>query len=216
MEQSFVTLSANGMYAESSGPSSESMGNSFPTTPSPRNHNTSRSIYHMSELAEIAADLEEATNCALPGLGRSETRYTGSRSDAMGRRQPTRSLTKPWLILTEAPLMDIMSKVLALVNDAGQEGKLLIVYYAGHAAMNDARQQIWLRTGRLHEGSLEWFAIQPLILNTKADVLFILDCCAAASATVSSRSAIAMKETIAACGFEAQAPSPQLILSPLL
>ena len=53
--------------------------------------------------------------------------------------------TTEWLIPTVNPLVDIMSKVLALVNELGLENKLLIIYYAGHAAMNEARQQIWLR-----------------------------------------------------------------------
>lgn len=53
--------------------------------------------------------------------------------------------TTEWLIPTENPLVDIMTKVLALVNSPGLENKLLIIYYAGHAAMNEARQQVWLR-----------------------------------------------------------------------
>jgi hypothetical protein len=55
---------------------------------------------------------------------------------------------------------------------------------------------------------LEWFAIQPLFLNAKADVLFLLDCCSAASAATSSHIATGTKETIAACAFEAAAPEP--------
>lgn len=55
---------------------------------------------------------------------------------------------------------------------------------------------------------MEWFAIQPLFLNSKADVLFLLDCCAAASAATTSINITGTKQTIAACGFEAQAPEP--------
>ncbi len=58
---------------------------------------------------------------------------------------------------------------------------------------------------------MEWFAIQPLFLKVKADVLFLLDCCSAASAASAvsiSHNVTGTKETIAACGFEAQAPEP--------
>ena len=38
--------------------------------------------------------------------------------------------------------------------------------------------------------------------------MFLLDCCAGASATTTSQNVVGTKETIAACGFEAQAPEP--------
>lgn len=53
--------------------------------------------------------------------------------------------TTIWLIPTEDPLENIMGKALGLVNEAGTEGTLLVVYYAGHAAMNEARQHVWFR-----------------------------------------------------------------------
>jgi hypothetical protein len=62
--------------------------------------------------------------------------------------------TTEWLIPTSNPLMDIMAKVIALVNSPGFENKLLIIYYAGHAAMNEARQQIWLRYVSYHASRL--------------------------------------------------------------
>jgi hypothetical protein len=65
-----------------------------------------------------------------------------------------------------------------------------------------------LRTGRPNEGKLEWFALQQYFLNVKADVLFLLDCCSAASAATSSQTAVGTKETLAACGFESEAPEP--------
>jgi hypothetical protein len=53
--------------------------------------------------------------------------------------------TTTWFIPTERPLAAIMSKSLALVNESEKDGKLLIIYYAGHAEMNDSREQVWLR-----------------------------------------------------------------------
>lgn len=64
------------------------------------------------------------------------------------------------------------------------------------------------RTGNWNDGSLEWFAVQPLLVNAKADVLFLLDCCAAASAAAPSNTTVGIKETIGACAFESRAPEP--------
>jgi len=55
---------------------------------------------------------------------------------------------------------------------------------------------------------LKWSAVQELFLEVKADVLFLLDCCAAASAATTSPNVVGTKETIAACGFEHRAPEP--------
>jgi hypothetical protein len=53
--------------------------------------------------------------------------------------------TTTWLIPAEDSLENIMGKTLDFVKESGKEGKLVIVYYAGHAAMNEARQQVWFR-----------------------------------------------------------------------
>jgi hypothetical protein len=53
--------------------------------------------------------------------------------------------TTTWLIPTENSLQNIMGKALRFTTTFGMEGNLVIVYYAGHGAMNDARQQVWFR-----------------------------------------------------------------------
>jgi hypothetical protein len=53
--------------------------------------------------------------------------------------------TTIWFIPTEDSLQNIIRKALGLVKEAGNEGKLLVIYYAGHAAMNEARQHVWFR-----------------------------------------------------------------------
>jgi hypothetical protein len=84
--------------------------------------------------------------------------------------------------------------------------------YSEHTSSRDCKVVLMptLRTGRENEGTLEWFALQQYFLNTKADVLFLLDCCSAASATTSSQTEVGTKETLAACGFESKAPEPGL------
>jgi hypothetical protein len=139
--------------------------------------------------------------------------------------------TRTWLIPTNNPLQKIMANTLALFDEPGMEDSLLIVYYGGHAAMSDDRQQMWyryvhslilllppnrvssvnynLRTRKLNEGSLKWSAVQELFLvELKSDVLFLLDCCAAASSATKCPTVLGTKETIGACGFEAIAPVP--------
>ena len=137
---------------------------SLPTTPLASTHDTSRSIYHMSELSEFAVNLEEAANAVLPQPRRSESRYTHVEVVLMRWDDDNRLgvwceledlakmfsngygfKTRTWLIPTGDPLMNVMSKTLDLIKEAGQEGKLLVVYYAGHAAMNDSREQVWFR-----------------------------------------------------------------------
>jgi hypothetical protein len=66
--------------------------------------------------------------------------------------------TTIWLIPTEDPLQEVMGKVLSLVKEAEKDGRLLIVYYAGHAAMDEARQQVWFRYV-YHPGSLQYMEI---------------------------------------------------------
>jgi hypothetical protein len=71
-----------------------------------------------------------------------------------------------WLIPTEDPLPDIMGKTLTLVKEAGTEGKLLVVYYAGHAAMNEARQQVWFRYVFVDLSLMHWLIHNSLINTT--------------------------------------------------
>jgi hypothetical protein len=51
--------------------------------------------------------------------------------------------TETWLIPTKSPLMKIMAKALQFVGDYESEDTLLIVYYGGHARINEARQSTW-------------------------------------------------------------------------
>ncbi len=51
--------------------------------------------------------------------------------------------TETWLIPTESPYMKVMGKALQFVSDYQSEDTLLIVYYGGHAKINEARQSTW-------------------------------------------------------------------------
>ena len=54
--------------------------------------------------------------------------------------------------------------------------------------------------------TVRWSAIQSVFEEAKSDVLFLLDCCAAAGAAPDGGQGVI--ETIAACGFETWAPGP--------
>ncbi|KAH7409760.1 hypothetical protein BKA64DRAFT_665795 [Cadophora sp. MPI-SDFR-AT-0126] len=226
-EEEFITIAANGMQPDSYSSLSDSIGTSSMTTPSPRTHDTSHSIYHLKDISEFAAQLDQAAQGVFPNRTGSKVRYQDIQvvlirwndDNRLGVSCELEDLCKvfergygfqttTWLIPAEDPLENVMGRALDLVKESGKEGKLVIVYYAGHAAMNEARQQVWYRTGNPKDSSLEWFAIQPLFLKAKADVLFLFDCCAAASAATVTSNIFGTKETIAACGFEAQAPEP--------
>jgi hypothetical protein len=51
--------------------------------------------------------------------------------------------TETWLVPTESPYMKMMSKALQFVGDHQSGDTLLIVYYGGHAKINEARQSTW-------------------------------------------------------------------------
>ncbi|KAN0110375.1 hypothetical protein V8E51_006762 [Hyaloscypha variabilis] len=99
-----------------------------------------------------------------------------------------------------------MEEVLDFVKYYKQSDSLLIVYYGGHGAINSARQASWMCNAQPESPSVNWSAIQTLFENCTCDVLFLLDCCAAAGATPESGQRTI--ETIAACGFETWAPGP--------
>lgn len=53
--------------------------------------------------------------------------------------------TTTWKIPTEDPLSSIMDTALTLRKEIDTEETLVIVYYGGHAFMNEDRQQMWAR-----------------------------------------------------------------------
>ena len=51
--------------------------------------------------------------------------------------------TETWLIPTDSPDRKIMRKALDFIDDHESEDTLLIVYYGGHATINQAQQATW-------------------------------------------------------------------------
>jgi hypothetical protein len=51
--------------------------------------------------------------------------------------------TERWLIPSKNPHLKLMSKAIDLVEEHDENDDLVIVYYAGHAYINAARQATW-------------------------------------------------------------------------
>ncbi|KAL5319401.1 hypothetical protein ACEPPN_012453 [Leptodophora sp. 'Broadleaf-Isolate-01'] len=178
----------------------------------------------MKDIGEFAEALETSANRALPNRGL--TRYKEVEvlllrweEDELEVEWELNDLakvfgdygfnTETWLIPTKSPLRKMMAKALEFIDDHETPDTLLIVYYGGHAKINEARQSTWSCTRNMNYSSFEWNACQSLFEQSISDTLFLFDCCSAAAAASSVPSRTnAITETIAACGWETWAPEP--------
>ncbi|KAL1846247.1 hypothetical protein VTK73DRAFT_321 [Phialemonium thermophilum] len=100
-----------------------------------------------------------------------------------------------------------MLKVGDMIKKHESEKTLFVVYYGGHAKIDESRQSTWCATRQPGSPWLQWSAIQTLLERSISDTLILLDCCAgAASATFAHGQSIT--ETISASSWDAIAPDP--------
>ncbi|KAG7290960.1 hypothetical protein NEMBOFW57_000966 [Staphylotrichum longicolle] len=100
-------------------------------------------------------------------------------------------------IPSENSHLELMLKIGDMVKQHESDETLFVVYYAGHARIDESRQSTWCA----------WSAIQTLLERSISDILILLDCCAgAASATFPTGQSIT--ETISASSWDAIAPDP--------
>ncbi|KAE8445757.1 hypothetical protein EG329_012815 [Mollisiaceae sp. DMI_Dod_QoI] len=184
-------------------------------------HDTSRTSFHIKDLATFATTLEEAAKGAFPNRGRS--RY--AKVHACLIRWAEDKTVQPelerlydvfknvygfevedWTIPTINSHRKLMGKALDFIEEFDARDNLFVVYYAGHGTINENRQSVWCCTRDPKYASVDWSSIQSLFDDALSDVLILLDCCAAASSINTSGNGI--NETIAACGFEGIAPPP--------
>ncbi|KAK4123281.1 hypothetical protein N657DRAFT_574032 [Parathielavia appendiculata] len=110
-------------------------------------------------------------------------------------------------IPSENSHLELMLKVADMVKQHESEDTLFVVYYGGHARIDESRQSTWCANRRPGSPWLQWSAIQTLLERSVSDVLILLDCCAgAASATFPTGKSIT--ETISASSWDAIAPDP--------
>ncbi|KAL0473489.1 hypothetical protein QR685DRAFT_516969 [Neurospora intermedia] len=191
----------------------------------PATHDVSRVSYHVRHLETFAQALEDSANRAFPTTSSSQQRYTKVQAlflhwacddlfvlpelEDLEKcfREDYRYDTDIFAIPTENSHLELMLKIGDMIKQHEDKKTLFIVYYGGHARIDDSRQSTWCATRNLNSPWLQWSAIQTLLERSPSDVLILLDCCAgAASATFSSGQSIT--ETISASTWDAIAPNP--------
>ncbi|KAH8171934.1 rhodanese-like domain-containing protein [Sarocladium implicatum] len=188
-------------------------------------HDISRTSFHLKHISQFARRVEESAARAFPNRGRTSQRYTKVQvlllhwgSDDLFVLPELEDLEKCfreeyafgtdiWAIPSENAHLELMLRLGQLVKDHESADTLFIIYYGGHARIDDSRQSTWCATREADSPWLQWSAIQTLLERSKSDVLILLDCCAgAASATFPTGNSIT--ETISASSWDAIAPDP--------
>ncbi|TDZ87591.1 hypothetical protein C8034_v006667 [Colletotrichum sidae] len=188
-------------------------------------HDISRVSYHVKHLDSFAQTLEDSANRAFPNRGRSSQRYKKVQalllhwgSDDLFVLPELEDLerclredyaydTEIFPIPSENSHLELMMQVGKLIKDHEAQDTLFLVYYGGHARIDESRQSTWCATRNPDSPWLQWSAIQTLLERSASDCLIFLDCCAgAASATFPNGNSIT--ETISASSWDAIAPDP--------
>ncbi|KAL6877983.1 hypothetical protein HDV57DRAFT_499646 [Trichoderma longibrachiatum] len=188
-------------------------------------HDISRARFHVKHIEDFAKRLEDSAARAFPNRGRSSQRYKQVQallvhwgSDDLFVLPELEDLEKClredyafgtdiFSIPSENSHLELMMRIGQLIKDHESPDTLFIVYYGGHARIDESRQSTWCATREHDSPWLQWSAIQTLLERSKSDVLILLDCCAgAASATFPTSNSIT--ETISASSWDAIAPDP--------
>ncbi|TDZ71768.1 hypothetical protein CTRI78_v001746 [Colletotrichum trifolii] len=200
-------------------------GSSPGQSPRMATHDISRVSYHVKHLDSFAQTLEDSANRAFPNRGRSSQRYKKVQalllhwgSDDLFVLPELEDLerclreeyaydTEIFPIPSENSHLELMMQVGKLIKDHEAQDTLFLVYYGGHARIDESRQSTWCATRNPDSPWLQWSAIQTLLERSASDCLILLDCCAgAASATFPNGNSIT--ETISASSWDAIAPDP--------
>ncbi|KAL2270430.1 hypothetical protein VTJ83DRAFT_2614 [Remersonia thermophila] len=188
-------------------------------------HDISRVKYHIKHIESFAQALENSASRAFPNRGRDAQRYSKVhalmlhwQSDDLFVLPELEDLEKCFrkhynfstdifAIPSENPHLELMLKIADMVKKYEAEETLFVVYYGGHAKIDESRQSTWCANRMPGSPWLQWSAIQTLLERSISDVLILLDCCAgAASATFATGRSIT--ETISASSWDAIAPDP--------
>ncbi|KAI0128440.1 homeobox domain-containing protein [Xylariales sp. AK1849] len=187
-------------------------------------HDISRVNYHVKHLSDFAKTLEDSAARAFPNRGRSQ-RYKKVQALLLHwkcddlfvlpeledleqcLREDYSFETDTFPIPSDNPHLDLMMRVGQMVKEHESSDTLFLIYYGGHARIDESRQSTWCATRSSDSPWLQWSAIQTLLERSLSDVLILLDCCAgAASATFPNGNSIT--ETISASSWDAIAPDP--------
>ncbi|KAL1842399.1 hypothetical protein VTJ49DRAFT_5358 [Mycothermus thermophilus] len=188
-------------------------------------HDISRVRYHVKHIESFARVLEDSASRAFPNRGRDAQRYSKVhalmlhwQSDDLFVLPELEDLEKCFrkhynfstdifAIPSQNSHLELMLKIADMVKKYEAEETLFVIYYGGHAKIDEARQSTWCANRMPGSPWLQWSAIQTLLERSISDVLILLDCCAgAASATFATGRSIT--ETISASSWDAIAPDP--------
>lgn len=188
-------------------------------------HDISRTSFHIKHIGQFARRVEESAARAFPNRGRSSQRYSKVQSLLLHWgtddlfvlpeledlekcfREDYAFGTDIWAIPSENSHLELMMRLGQLIKEHESPDTLFLIYYGGHARIDDSRQSTWCATRETDSPWLQWSAIQTLLERSRSDVLILLDCCAgAASATFPTGNSIT--ETISASSWDAIAPDP--------
>ncbi|KHO00782.1 tyrosine-protein phosphatase non-receptor type 6 [Metarhizium album ARSEF 1941] len=188
-------------------------------------HEISRTSFHVKHIGAFARRLEDSAARAFPNRGRTSQRYKQVQalllhwgSDDLFVLPELEDLerclrldyafgTDVFAIPSENSHLELMMRVGQLIKEYESQDTLFLIYYGGHARIDESRQSTWCATRHAESPWLQWSAIQTLLERSKSDVLILLDCCAgAASATFPNGNSIT--ETISASSWDAIAPDP--------
>ncbi|KZZ95284.1 tyrosine-protein phosphatase non-receptor type 6 [Moelleriella libera RCEF 2490] len=188
-------------------------------------HDTSRTSFHVKHISAFAQRLEDSATRAFPNRGRSSQRYKTVQalllyweSDDLFVLPELEDLekclreeyafgTNMFAIPSENSHLLLMLRVGQFIKDFESQDTLFLIYYGGHARIDESRQSTWCATRDSLSPELQWSAIQTLVERSKSDALILLDCCAgAASATFPNGNSVT--EIISASSWDAIAPNP--------
>ncbi|KAG6107191.1 hypothetical protein E4U14_004293 [Claviceps sp. LM454 group G7] len=188
-------------------------------------HDISRTSFHVKHVGDFAQRLEDSAKRAFPNRGRTSQRYKKVQalllhwhSDDLFvlpeledlekcLRQDFAFGTDIFAIPSENSHLELMMRVAQLVKEYESQETLFLIYYGGHARIDESRQSTWCATRGTSSPWLQWSAIQTLLERSTSDALILLDCCAgAASATFPNGNSVT--ETISASSWDAIAPDP--------
>jgi tetratricopeptide (TPR) repeat protein len=171
---------------------------------------------HLDNFEEFFEHLNRAAKSVLPRVSR---RHSGAyvlllrwEDDDLGTEKETSDLeevfrdvyhytTERYLIPSDDPTTQLEYRLNDFRRAYDNGTSLLIIYYGGHGVLDHSKQRpsrsIW-QAKKNGGATLVWSDLQGVLERAKSDVLFILDCCFAASATRCAGS----KEGLWACNSE--------------
>ncbi|KAI9663726.1 MAG: hypothetical protein M1821_007216 [Bathelium mastoideum] len=157
---------------------------------------------HIGSFKEFFSHLNQAAKSALPTIPqryndvsvlllRWEDDNLGTQTELNDLRDIFQGVyrynVEQYLIPSNDPTLHLEDRLNDFRRAYGAEGNLLILYYGGHGSSEkNTRRSIWSprETGNV---SLVWSDLQGVLTRSNADVVFILDCCYAASASRGDR-----------------------------